>query len=76
MANKKPTNKERDQQIIYLTQQLAHIGNLVAGYIDFKGDSADFQKHLIDLREKAKKEIKDDSENVDKPSDKGSSEAV
>ena len=76
MANKKPTNKDRDQQIIYLARQMSQISNLLATYIEYKEDSADFQKHLIDLREKAKKEIKDDSENVNKSSDKNDSKAV
>ena len=57
----KPTNKERDQQIQMLTTQMSQIHRLLGAYVEYKGDSVDFQKHLIDLNEKIKKEAKDDT---------------
>ena len=53
---KKLTNKERDQQLQFLTAQVANLNRLLGAYVDFQGNSADFQKHLIDLNEKIKKE--------------------
>ena len=53
---KKLTNKERDQQLQFLTAQVANLNRLLGAYVDFEGNSADFQKHLIDLNEKIKKE--------------------
>ncbi len=55
---KKLTNKERDQQLQFLTAQVANLNRLLGAYVDFEGNSADFQKHLIDLNEKIKKEGK------------------
>ena len=52
----KLTNKERDQQLQFLTAQVANLNRLLGAYVDFQGNSADFQKHLIDLNEKIKKE--------------------
>ena len=62
----KPTNKERDQQIAWLTSQITNLNRLFGTYIDFSGNSADFQKHLIDLNEKLKKEGKDDTKTNNK----------
>ena len=53
---KKLTNKERDQQLQFLTAQVTNLNRLLGAYVDFQGNSADFQKHLIDLNEKLKKE--------------------
>tara|TARA_R100001015_G_C4632564_1_gene196279 strand:- start:1648 stop:1839 length:192 start_codon:yes stop_codon:yes gene_type:complete len=53
---KKLTNKERDQQLQFLTAQVANLNRLLGAYVDFEGNSVDFQKHLIDLNEKIKKE--------------------
>ena len=53
---KKLTNKERDHQLQFLTAQVANLNRLLGAYVDFQGNSADFQKHLIDLNEKIKKE--------------------
>ena len=53
---KKLTNKERDHQLQFLTAQVANLNRLLGAYVDFEGNSADFQKHLIDLNEKIKKE--------------------
>ena len=64
----KPTNKERDQQITWLSNQVANLNRLFGAYIEFSGNSADFQKHLIDLNEKSKKEVKDDK-NIDRKVD-------
>ena len=64
----KPTNKERDQQITWLSNQVANLNRLFGTYIEFSGNSADFQKHLIDLNEKSKKEVKDDK-NIDRKVD-------
>jgi len=55
---KKLTNKERDHQLQFLTAQVANLNRLLGAYVDFQGNSADFQKHLIDLNEKIKKEGK------------------
>ena len=52
----KLTNKERDHQLQFLTAQVANLNRLLGAYVDFEGNSADFQKHLIDLNEKIKKE--------------------
>ena len=57
----KLTNKERDQQITWLTSQVANLNRLFGTYVDFSGNSADFQKHLIDLNEKLKKEGQSDT---------------
>ena len=58
---KKPTNKERDTQLAWLTGQINNLNKLFGAYIDYRGQSADFQKHLVDLNEKLKKEAKDDT---------------
>ena len=72
----KPTNKERDQQLQWLMNQMSHFSRILGSYIDYKGDGADFQKHLIDLNEEMKKKAKNDTKTTDKPSDKGDSETV
>ena len=69
----KPTNKERDQQISWLTSQVSNLNRLLGAYIEFSGNSADFQKHLIDLNEKSKKEAEDDTKTDTKPSNKADS---
>ena len=77
MATKKPTNKDRDQQILFLTKQTQNFGQVFGAYIDFMGNSVDFQKHLIDLREKQKEgDAKDDTKVPDRTSDKSDSEKV
>ena len=58
---KKPTNKERDTQLAWLTGQINNLNKLFGAYIDYRCQSADFQKHLIDLNEKIKKEAEDDT---------------
>lgn len=58
----KPTNKDRDQQLSWLTGQVNNLGKLFGAYIDFRGQSAEFQKHLIDLNEKLKKKEENDTE--------------
>ena len=55
----KPTNRDRDQQIAWLTSELSNIGRLFAGYVEYKGDSAEFQKYLIDINEKIKQKAKE-----------------
>ena len=72
----KPTNKERDQQLQWLTSQVANLNRLLGVYVEYKGDSADFQKHLIDLNEEMKKKEQNDTKTDIKPSDKANSEAV
>ena len=57
----KPTNKERDTQLAWLTGQINNLNRVFGAYIEFRGQSADFQKYLIDLNEKLKKEAKDDT---------------
>ena len=73
---KKLTNKERDQQLQWLTSQVANLNRLLGVYVEYKGDSADFQKHLIDLNEEMKKKEQNDTKADIKPSDKADSEAV
>ena len=58
---KKPTNKERDTQLAWLTGQINNLSRAFGAYIEFRGKSADFQKHLIDLNEKLKKETENDT---------------
>ena len=72
----KLTNKERDQQLQWLTSQVANLNRLLGVYVEYKGDSADFQKHLIDLNEEMKKKEQNDTKADIKPSDKADSEAV
>ena len=60
----KLTNKERDQQLRWLTGQVQNMNTLFASYIEFRGLSADFQKHIIDLNEDIKKKAQDDSSNA------------
>jgi hypothetical protein len=60
----KLTNKERDQQLRWLTGQIQNMNTLFASYIEWRGLSADFQKHIIDLNEDIKKKAQDDSSNA------------
>ena len=62
----KLTNKQRDQQITWLTSQVDNLNRLLATYIEYKGDSASFQKHLIDLNEEIKKKAQNDTSNASK----------
>jgi hypothetical protein len=57
----KLTNKERDQQLRWLTGQIQNMNTLFASYIEWRGLSADFQKHIIDLNEDIKKKAENDS---------------
>ena len=57
----KLTNKERDQQLRWLTGQIQNMNSLFASYIEWRGLSADFQKHIIDLNEKLKKKAENDT---------------
>ena len=57
----KLTNKERDQQLRWLTGQIQNMNTLFASYIEWRGLSADFQKHIIDLNEDIKKKADNDS---------------
>jgi hypothetical protein len=66
----KITNKERDGQLQWLTSQVTNLQRIVGSYIEFKGDSADFQKRLIDLNEELKKKAKDDTKTDTKSSNK------
>ena len=43
----KLTNKERDQQLRWLTGQIQNMNTLFASYVDWRGLSADFQKNII-----------------------------
>ena len=62
----KLTNKQRDQQITWLTSQVDNLNRLLATYIEYKGDSANFQKYLIDLNEEIKKTAQNDTSNASK----------
>ena len=73
---KKLTNKERDQQIVWLTSQITNLNRLLGAYVEYEGNTADFQKHLIDLNEKMKEEAKNDTKDDTESSDKAYSEAV
>ena len=79
--NKKPTNKERDQQLGWLTQTLNKCFNILGAYIEFKGDDTEFKKFLLDKEEEMKKQQKEanatnDTKVSDTSSDKGDSKAV
>ena len=73
MANKKPTNKDRDQHLGWLTGNLNKCFNLLGAYIEYKGDEVEFKKFLIDKEEQLKKESKNDTKDDSQPSDKGDS---
>tara|TARA_B100000424_G_C22519024_1_gene298251 strand:+ start:95 stop:343 length:249 start_codon:yes stop_codon:yes gene_type:complete len=72
MTQKKITNKDRDQQLGYLTNTLSRCFNVLGAYIEYKGDDADFKKFLIDkdaeMKKKAEEEnaAKDDNKSSDK----------
>ena len=57
----KLTNKERDQQLRWLTGQIQNMNTLFASYVEWRGLTADFQKHIIDLNEKLKKKAENDT---------------
>jgi len=57
----KLTNKERDQQLRWLTGQIQNMNSLFASYVEWRGLSADFQKHIIDLNEELKKKAENDT---------------
>jgi hypothetical protein len=71
----KITNKDRDQQIRFLTQSFVNLQKVVSLYIDFKGDDVDFKKHLIDVQAK-EKEMANDTEANNTNSDKQATEEV
>lgn len=62
----KLTNKDRDQAIKWLTTQLTQLQRVFSAYIEYKKDSVDFQKHLIDLNEELKKKSENDTSNTSK----------
>ena len=62
----KITNKERDQQLILLTVQIQNMNSLFASYVEWRGLSADFQKHIIDLNEELKKKAENDTSTDNK----------
>ena len=57
----KPTNKDRDNAITWLTTQLSQLQRVFSAYVDYKKDTGDFQKHLIDLNEQAREKAKNDT---------------
>ena len=61
MTQKKLTNKDRDTQISWLTNMVSNNGKVFAAYLEYKGESADFQKFLIDFNENLKKEKQNDT---------------
>ena len=61
MTQKKLTNKDRDTQIAWLTNMVSNNGKVFAAYLEYKGESADFQKFLIDFNENLKKEKQNDT---------------
>lgn len=62
----KLTNKERDQQLRWLTGQIQNMNSLFASYVEWRGLSADFQKHIIDLNEELKKKAENDTSTDNK----------
>ena len=62
----KLTNKDRDQAIKWLTTQITQLQRVFSAYIEYKKDSVDFQKHLIDLNEELKKKSENDTSNTSK----------
>ena len=64
----KITNKDRDQQIKFLTQSFIGLQKVFSLYIDYKGDEVEFKKHLIDVQAK-EKEMANDTENGNTDSD-------
>tara|TARA_R100000231_G_C5322553_1_gene163869 strand:+ start:262 stop:489 length:228 start_codon:yes stop_codon:yes gene_type:complete len=72
MTKPKITNKDRDQQITYLTQTITKCFNLLGAYIDFKGDEVEFKKFLVEKEAEMKKKAeeqnatKDDNKSSDK----------
>ena len=61
MTQKKLTNKDRDTQIAWLTNMVSNNGKVFAAYLEYKGESADFQKFLIDFNENLKKGKQNDT---------------
>ena len=57
----KPTNKDRANAIKWLTTQLSQLQRVFSAYVDYKKDTGDFQKHLIDLNEQAREKAKNDT---------------
>ena len=45
----KLTNKDRDQQITWLTNSLIQTSRVLEEYIKFKGDNVDFKKRLVEI---------------------------
>ena len=64
MSNKKPTNKERDQQITFLTQTVISLQKILSYYISWRGDEIDFKKHLVD--KEAEEKAQNDTSNASK----------
>ena len=62
----KPTNKQRDEAIKWLMTEFSQLQRVFSAYIDYKKDSVDFQKHLIDLNEESKKKAQNDTSNTSK----------
>ena len=62
----KPTNKQRDEAIKWLMTEFSQLQRVFSAYIDYKKDSVDFQKHLIDLNEELKKKAQNDTSNTSK----------
>ena len=62
----KLTNKERDQQLRWLTGQIQNMNSLFASYVEWRGLSADFQKNIIDLNEELKKKAENDTSTDNK----------
>ena len=77
MAKPKITNKDRDQQLGYLTNTLTRCFNVLGAYIEYKGDEVEFKKFLVEKDAEAKKrweeKNKNDAKNVVESSDKGDS---
>ena len=72
----KLTNKERDSQLQWLTSQVHNLNRLLGAYVEFKDDSGNFQKHLIDLNDEMKKKEQNETKANTESSDKADSEAV
>ena len=45
-----------------MANMIVNNGKVFAAYLEFKGESTDFQKFLVDFNEKLKKEKENDTE--------------
>ena len=75
MTQKKITNKDRDQQIGWLTQTLNRCFGILSTYIEFEGNDVEFKKYLVEKDAELKKKAEEENaaKNDNKSSDKSDS---